>query len=175
MKNGILICGYNGCGKTTLGKELAKTLGYKFMDIEDYYFPINDGSYKYGNPRTRNEVIELLWKDINKNTNFIIASVKGDYGNKIVSRYSCVIMIDVPLDIRLKRVKNRSLMEFGDRMLPGGDLYEKESNFFNMVESRSKNDIEKWINTLKCPIIRIDGTKDVSYNVECIKQKLSNI
>ena len=44
MKNGILICGYNGCGKTTLGKELAKTLGYKFMDIEDYYFPINDGS-----------------------------------------------------------------------------------------------------------------------------------
>ena len=36
--NGIIIFGPNGSGKTTLGRELAKALHYKHMDIEDYYF-----------------------------------------------------------------------------------------------------------------------------------------
>lgn len=35
---GIAIVGGNGSGKTTIGRELANLIGYKHMDIEDYYF-----------------------------------------------------------------------------------------------------------------------------------------
>ena len=38
MNYRILVCGGNGSGKSTIGKELAKRLSCKFMDIEDYYF-----------------------------------------------------------------------------------------------------------------------------------------
>ena len=39
MKNVIIVCGLNGAGKSTLGKALAEKLNYRFIDIEDIYFP----------------------------------------------------------------------------------------------------------------------------------------
>lgn len=54
-------------------------------------------------------------------------------------------MIDVPKDIRIERVKNRSFQKFGNRMLSGGDLYEQEERFFELVKSRAENTVEKWV------------------------------
>lgn len=31
----FILCGFKGCGKTTLGKMLAKKLGYSFLDTDD--------------------------------------------------------------------------------------------------------------------------------------------
>jgi len=35
------------------------------------------------------------------------------------------ILINVPKQIRSQRVRDRSYQKFGDRILPGGDLYDK--------------------------------------------------
>lgn len=35
MKNGIIIIGLNGSGKSTVCRELARRLNYKLMDVED--------------------------------------------------------------------------------------------------------------------------------------------
>lgn len=43
---GILICGLNGTGKSTLGRILADRLGYEFIDNEDLFFPKADPSYE---------------------------------------------------------------------------------------------------------------------------------
>ena len=32
--NNLILCGFKGCGKTTLGKELAKKIGYGFIDTD---------------------------------------------------------------------------------------------------------------------------------------------
>ena len=32
----IFLIGFMGCGKTTLGKKLAKTLNYNFIDLDSY-------------------------------------------------------------------------------------------------------------------------------------------
>lgn len=50
-----------------------------------------------------------------------------------------IVFIDVPRDIRLQRVKDRSYQKFGNRMLPSGDLYEQEKRFFDLVESRTES------------------------------------
>ena len=39
---GILICGLNGTGKSTLGRMLADRMGYEFIDNEDLFFPKTD-------------------------------------------------------------------------------------------------------------------------------------
>ncbi|MBR6249097.1 MAG: AAA family ATPase, partial [Muribaculaceae bacterium] len=36
MKTHIFLVGYMGCGKTTLGVELARELGMPFIDLDDY-------------------------------------------------------------------------------------------------------------------------------------------
>lgn len=39
--------------------------------------------------------------------------------------------IDVPKGIQIQQARNRSFQKFGNRMLPGGDLYEQEEGFFS--------------------------------------------
>jgi len=171
---GIVICGGNGSGKSTIAREVANILNYKLMDMDSYYFPNKDSDYKYGYSLSTEEVTELLLTDMKTHKDFIMAAVTGDYGEEINSYYTLAIVIEAPLELRLERVINRSYIEFGDRILPGGDLYEKEKEFFDMVASRPEDRVEKWLNTISCPIIRIDGTKPVIENVEHIIKILTN-
>ncbi len=165
---GIIICGLNGTGKSTLGKTLAEKLHFYFIDIENLYFPKTNPNYIYSSPRTREDVAERLLCEIRTHENFILASVKGDYGEELYSFFQCAILLDVPRDIRLQRVKDRSFQKFGNRMLLGGDLFEQEEKFFRLVESRNEDTVEKWVKSLKCPIMRIDGTKPVDENTDFI-------
>ncbi len=165
---GIIICGLNGTGKSTLGKALAEKLHFHFIDIENLYFPKTNPNYIYASPRTREDVEERLLCEIRTHENFILASVKGDYGEELYSFFQCAILLDVPRDIRLQRVKDRSFQKFGNRMLSGGDLFEQEEKFFRLVESRNEDAVEEWVKSLKCPVIRIDGTKPIDENIDFI-------
>ena len=165
MGTGILICGLNGAGKSTLGKALAEKLHFYFIDNEDLYFPKTDPNYMYASPRTR-------FREIKAHENFVFASVKGDYGEEIYPFFQYVILIDVPKDIRMERVKKRSFQKFGNRMLPGGDLHEQEEGFFEFVKSRAENTVKEWVQLLSCPIIRIDGTKPIEENIDFIIKEI---
>ena len=71
----------------------------------------------------------------------------------------------------MERVRKRSFKQFGDRMLSGGDLYKQEENFFDFVRNRPDNQVEEWLNSLSCPVIRIDGTLSVNDNVDlCVNE-----
>ncbi|MCI8979347.1 MAG: AAA family ATPase [Clostridia bacterium] len=172
MGTGIIICGLNGAGKSTLGKALAEKLNFHFIDNEDLYFPKTDPNYLYASPRTRKEVEELLLNEIESHENFVFASVKGDYGEIFYPFWQYAVLIEVPKDIRIQRVKNRSFAKFGSRMLSGGDLYEQEEHFFDLVKSRAENSVEEWTKSLNCPVIRIDGTKTIAENINFITEHI---
>lgn len=168
MGTGIIVCGLNGAGKSTLGRALAKKLGFCFIDSEDLYFPKTNSYYVYASPRGRKEVERILLREIKAHENFVFASVKGDFGENIYLFFQYAVVIDVPKNIRIQRIKKRSFQKFGSRMLPGGDLYEAEENFFRLAESRTENTVEEWVRSLSCPIIRIDGTKPMEENIHFI-------
>lgn len=171
MGTGIIICGLNGCGKSTLGKALAEKLHFHFIDNEDLYFPKTDANYTYASPRSREEVVKLLLGEIRAHENFVFTSVKGDYGDSISSFFQYAILIEVPRDLRIQRVKNRSFQKFGERMLLGGDLHEQEENFFNFVKSRPEDTVKEWVKSLQCPVLRIDGTKPIEENIDFIMEQ----
>ena len=173
MGIGIQICGLNGSGKSTLGRALAEKIGFYFIDDENLYFSRSNPNEPYTNPKPRHEVEQLLMKEVKNHPDFVFAAVKGDYEKDIISMYDYVIMIDVPKSVRSKRVRNRSYKKFGSRMLLGGDLYNQEEAFFQMVESRQSSYVENWLQTVKCPIIRVDGTKPIDENVEYIINSIS--
>lgn len=170
---GILICGLNGAGKSTLGKRLAERLGWQFIDNEDLYFPKTDEQYTYASPRGKEEVVRLLEEKIEKDRRFIFAAVKGDYGDKLLSLLDCIIVVDVPREIRLARVRERSFQKFGERILAGGDLAERENAWFAQVEHRPEDYVEKWLETIDCPVIHVDGTRPIEENVEYLASVLT--
>lgn len=172
MGTGILVCGLNGAGKSTLGKALAKALQFHFIDNEDLYFPKDDSQYLYASPRSHEEVERLLLREIKTHENFVFASVKGDYGESVCPFFRYAVLIEVPKELRMQRVRERSFQKFGERMLPGGDLYEKEEAFFAYVGSRAENTVEEWVKILHCPILRVDGTKPIEENVRLLKMEI---
>ena len=158
---GILICGLNGAGKSTLGKMLAGRIGYEFIDNEDLYFPKTDAEYAFSDPVSKEEAIRLLEEKIGGNPGFVFAAVKGDYGDKLMASLDYIVLMDVPKQIRSQRVRNRSFSRFGERILPGGDLYDKEAAWFSLADSRPEDYTAQWLETVDCPVIRIDGTLPV--------------
>ncbi len=171
----MIICGGNGAGKSTLGKALACALGYKFMDIEDYYFSDGNTEYIYSTARTKEEVTELLLADMKRWGDFVLASVKGNYGKEVEELLDIAVYIDAPKELRAKRVYERSYSKFGERMLPGGELYESEKRFFDMVAQRPDDYATKWLDTLDIPTIKVDGTQPIEKNVEEIRQRLAEL
>lgn len=169
--DGIIIFGLNGAGKSTVGRALADRLGYKNMDIEDYYF--DDCAIPYSNPRDRGDVILHMLADIRKNGPFVISAVDGELGVEITSMYKLAVYIEAPRDIRLERIKRRAYRRFGSRVLEGGDMYEREREFYEFAAARTSDRLDEWSKTLSCPIIRIDGTKPVEENIEFIAGEYS--
>lgn len=172
MGTGIIICGLNGAGKSTLGKALAEKLGHYFIDSEDLYFSKQTDDYSLTFQRTDREAEEILFSKIEKHNDFVLASVKGNYGKEFYPFIKCAVLLDAPKDIRLQRVKNRSYQKFGNRILPDGDLYEQEEAFFEFVKSRDESTVEEWIKTLNCPVIKLDGTKPVEENVNSMIDRI---
>lgn len=168
MDGGIIVCGLNGAGKSTLGKMLAERLGFYFIDIEDLYFPKTDPSYTYADPRTEGEVGELLYREVNRHRNFVLAAGSCEHWPEISRYFRYAVLIEVPKEIRLRRVRSRSHAKFGDRMIPGGDLYEREEAFFRQIESKDESAAEKYALSLGCHVLRVDGTRPVPENVSLI-------
>lgn len=168
----ILICGLNGSGKSTVGAALAEKLGRPFLDVEDLYFPKDDPSYLYAHARSGEEVTRLLEARIEREPRLVFASVRGDFGPSFLASLEYAVLLEVPRQTRLARVRERSYRKFGARMEPGGDLYEKEAAFFDMIAARPEDYAESWVRTLRCPVLRIDGARPVGEIVRDLAEKL---
>ncbi len=175
MHPGILICGLNGAGKSTLGRALAQQCGLRYIDNEDLYFSKTDPNDPYTAPRSRQEVEQLLLKEIKTSKGFVFTSVRGDYSQAVRDLFSCAIWVHVPRELRLERLRNRSFQKFGDRMLPGGDLYAQEEQFFAFAQARTENLVEEWLRTVCFPVIPVDGTKPVEENIASILGQLREL
>jgi adenylate kinase family enzyme len=173
MPNGIVVFGANGCGKTTLGSELARKLNIKHLDVEDYYF--EESEIPYSKPRSKDKVIELMLADIDQCDSFVLSAVTGDYGDKISSMFILGVFLSVPIDIRLERVERRSLEQYGVRVLAGGDLYKQEQEFLEIVRTHDLSNIDEWAKTLAFPILYLDGTKAITENIQLIIERYNLI
>ena len=171
MKYGICVCGLNGSGKTTFGAALAKKLNFKHMDIENYYFTQTDNPY--ASARSREEVEVLLLEDVRNNPCFVFSAVNGNMNHEINSCYDLVVYLEVPQEIRMKRIRLRAFDKFGDRVLPGGDMYEQEEKFFEFAQKRTPAKIECWLQTLTCRVVRLDGSKPVKDNIKALIEQIN--
>lgn len=141
--------------------------------IEEYCFEAS--VIPYAKPRTREQVQELLLADMNKYGQFILSAVNGDFGDDINAMYDCVIYMKAALNIRLHRIKQRSIDKFGKRVLEGGDMYEKEQKFFDFVASRTMDKTDIWLKSLRCPVIIVDGTEPALINARMLKESIMEL
>lgn len=112
----IFLVGYMGCGKSTLGKQLAKKLSVSFQDLDKYIEQINNCSVsdffnRYGERIFRKEERHRL-TELCLNKDIVIAVGGGTpcFKNNIelMNHYGTTIFIDAPIDFLYKRLKYRT-------------------------------------------------------------------
>ncbi len=175
MGKGILVCGCNGCGKSTLGPVLARRLGVRFLDIEDYYFPKADPDFPYRGMRSRQAVTALLAADAAREEPFVLASCTGNYGPEVEPRFALAVLLTAPAEERDRRVRGRSFGLFGARMLPGGDLYDQEEAFFRMAAEKSPEKVRTRAHALGCPVLELASDRPPEALAEEIIRRINGL
>lgn len=54
-------------------------------------------------------------------------------------------------------------------------MYQSELEFYEFVKSRSIDNIEAWSQTLNCPILKVDGTVEITKNAILIHEKYKKL
>ncbi|SHE60305.1 shikimate kinase [Desulforamulus putei] len=128
MKNIVLI-GFMGSGKSTVGRGLAKRLGYRFIDTDDAIEQITGLTveqifHKHGVKRFRGEEALLVSKLANKK-NLVIATGGGLVLNpenvKKLKANGILIGLEASAEVICKRVRNKRTRP----LLARGNLQEK--------------------------------------------------
>jgi len=173
MGFGIAIMGLNGAGKTTLGKCLEAMSEFKSLDVEAYYFPDpNDG---YACSRSGEAVEKLLLEDMKKYPFFAVSSVRLSFGDEIKEKINLAVCLTAPKDERMMRIVRRAQEKFSSRVLPGGDMFEREEAFFRMAEKRDETMVLEAMEALSCPKLFLSGTDAPEENAKRILDEIEKI
>jgi len=175
MKHIIYVFGASGSGTSTLGKYISSQQGYKWMDSDDYYWmPTNP---PYTTPREQSERVRLMKEDIKNADNVVISGSISKWGDEIIPDITLAVRLVTATSERVKRIRAREYKKFGDRIMPGGDMYQQHEEFIQWAmqydnggcEGRSKTSHDEWQKKLQCKVIVIDGTDSLENMLKKIK------
>lgn len=174
MPKGIIILGSAGAGKTTLGKLVAKMLGIAFLDIDEYIWQSNT-DVPYTVMYSKDEKIRRLSDAVETAGEFVMAGSMYSFHEHFDPLFCLAVYLTADEKIRVERVRSRELGEFGDRILPDGDMFEVHQSFLKDVAgydwgigSCNSEQHEEWLSQLTCPILRLDGCEKLENNAEVI-------
>ena len=127
MIHTLALCGFMGCGKTTVGKEAARQLGWRFLDLDDFIneregMTISEIFSKYGESGFRQRENRAL-QEILSTEDAVLALGGGTvlFQNNIAVLHRSgarIVLLDAPLPVlqrRLRRDTQRPLLQRPDR------------------------------------------------------------
>lgn len=132
----IILCGFMGSGKTTVGRLLAEKTGRQFVDMDNYIevqqqMTVSRIFGTFGEPYFR-ELETQAAKDLAKESNLVIAAGGGTLtvqrNVQILKATGIILMLDTPLSViqeRLEGDTTRPLLQKPNRGAVMEDLYNK--------------------------------------------------
>ena len=139
--NNIVLCGFMGCGKTTVGKNIERITDRKFnnvnlISIADFIeqkqnMTVSEIFDKYGEQSFRDMEFEAC-KELAQMNNLIIASGGGAFtferNVNVFKGIDKIVLLDVPLEaikFRLRNDTKRPLLQRPDKDKAMEELYNK--------------------------------------------------
>ncbi len=100
---------------------------------------------------------------------WVLSGSLDDWGGPIVPLFDLVIFLYAPTNIRIQRLRDREVRAISgrDAVSPGGWRHHETEDFIDWAshyddgtrEGRSLPRHLKWLDTLTCPVMRLDGTR----------------
>ena len=110
----IVLMGVSGSGKTTLGEALARHLGWRFIDADDFHPPGNVAKMAAGTPlqdEDRWPWLDRLNAELKANDDVVLAcsALKHAYRKRLLAGIErpLVIFLRAPIEVIEKRLQTR--------------------------------------------------------------------
>jgi adenylate kinase family enzyme len=164
----IHVMGASGSGVTTLGRALADALAFPHYGTDDYFWLPTTPPY-----RTQREIadrLRLMREVFLDRSDWVLSGSLAGWGDSIVPLLDLVVFLQVPTEIRLRRLRDREARHFGvDAVSPGGWRHQETEEFIEWAshyddgsrEGRNLARHLRWLAGLTCPVLRADGTRAV--------------
>lgn len=123
---------------------------------------------------SRDEKISRLMADIIKDEYFVMAGSMSSFHQAFDPFFDLMVFLDLDQEIRLQRLHQRELEQFGERILAGGDMYEEHRNFltnsarYDSDGSPNRQSHLAWAEEVGCPLLKLNGADSVATNMERI-------
>ena len=181
MKHVVHIFGASGSGTTTLGRMLAAENGWKHLDADDYYWLPTDPPFREKRPVQ--ERVALMRHDMDEAKNVVISGSLVGWGDGLIPCFTLCVRTVVEPSARLERLYQRELARFGERILPGGDMYEANQEFLRWARgyedgpltTRSRARHDQWQQMLRCPCIMVDTTGSLEEALAIIRKAIEDM
>lgn len=185
MPKGIILFGAMGVGDTTLGKAIAERLNFPHLDIDDYTWNWNtEVPYTVINPKEQR--IDKMTKKLSEYPKFVMSGSMFSIRNYFKDMFELAVFMEASVEICAERLRVRSVTRWGNRVLPGGDMYETSSIYRDYLEcaksyydnnSSGANITEHkiWISELTCPVLYVDATKSIDENADYVIEQYRKI
>ena len=114
MSPHYIVMGVAGCGKTTIGSKLARSLGVLFLDADDFHPDANLKKMSSGTPLDDSDRIpwlEILQEELRSNRGCVLAcsALKQNYRSMLedTDRDTVFIMLDISKETARCRLRSR--------------------------------------------------------------------
>jgi shikimate kinase len=145
---GIYLVGFMACGKTTVGRLLADSLGWRFVDIDEDIeqqarMPISEIFELQGEAQFRRleaDVIAARVRRIERGEPTVVALGGGAFARpenfRLVSANGVSIWLDCPLEILLKRIAGDTQRPLARDLEQFKELYEARLPAYRQADFR---------------------------------------
>jgi hypothetical protein len=173
----IHILGASGSGTTCLGRVLARELGCAYIDTDGiFWVPSNPPFQRF---RAEEDRTRRLTEVVENHPACVISGSLCGWGDPVIPLLDLIVFLFVPTEERLKRLKRREALHFGEEALaPDGYLHENYTKFMDWAAAydtggediRSLKKHEKWLAGLPCPVLRLEGVLPVETQLDEIQK-----
>lgn len=168
MPHRIHLFGASGSGTTTLGAEVARALGARFLDTDTYYWIPTEPPFT--TKRDPAERIAGIEHDVVGHEDWVLSGSLCSWGDPLLPRFTLAVFLFLDPELRMARLVERERARYGSRILPGGDMHEAHVAFLDWARSydharapvRSLDLHERWMVTLPCPVLRLDAARPLA-------------
>lgn len=179
MEQTIHITGASGSGTSTLGRALAARLSLLHLDTDDFLWLPSRPPYQEKRPVA--DRLRLLYDATANQPGWVLSGSLDGWGETFVPAFDLVIFLFTPTPVRLKRLRKRELQRHGaPALMPGGNMHAAHESFMTWAAaydhgfdvSRNYHRHLAWLNSLSCPVLRLDGTHPPSALVNSVMAEL---
>jgi adenylate kinase family enzyme len=165
--------GASGAGTTTLGRAFALRQNLSHFETDAYLWEPTEPPYQRLRPKDAR--VHLLRADLEAISGWVLSGSLANWGDALIPHFQLVVLVRVPTELRIARLRERELRRFGPGALaPGGVMHRSHIELIDWASRyddgdqsiRSRRLHDAWLSSLPCRTLQIDGSGPVEALVD---------